>query len=326
MASFTRNEIVELLKIPFDEFEQTIFPQAKAAYTEARGNVLLATAVLSYSNICKNSCLYCGMRSQNRNLKRFRMSPDEIIEAAKHAREMGFTRVFMVSGEDMGFGFDNILRAVRGVSDQGFFISLACGEFTEDQYRMFLDAGVDEYVVKFEMADEAVFNRLNPSTTFEKRMNSIRNIQKSGLRLASGGIVDYPGQTPEQLADDILLSKELGITWAPNIPYQPVIGSPLAEEGGPGSPEINLRHIAILRILMPDINITAQQPGRMTENGMASNEQGSLDALNAGANILFFDLTPKLLAQEFRAVDNRHAPAFENLRAMSEQSGMPLAF
>ena len=325
MAAFSRNEIIELLGMPFDEFKRTVIPKAKAAYAEACGDVLFATAVLGYSNTCKNSCLYCGMRAQNRNLKRFRMSPDEIAQIAKHAHDMGFTRIFMVSGEDMGFGFDNIVQAVSGVKEHGFFISLGCGEFTEDEYKKLHDAGVDEYVLKFEMADESVFNRLNPSTTFAKRMDSIRSVKKSGLRLASGGIVDYPGQTSEQLADDILLAKDLEVSWAPNIPYQPAAGTPLSEEGGFGSLEKNIRHIAILRILMPDINITAQQPGRQKESGLAD-EQGNLDALNAGANILFYDLLPKLLENEFRTVDNRNTANFEHLLRMSELSGMKLMF
>jgi len=326
VAQLNRNEIIELLKIPYSEFEQTIIPRAKDAYRAARGNGLLATAMLGYSNICKNTCMYCGMSAQNKNLRRFRMPPSEIIETAKNAWDMGFTRIFMVSGEDPGFGFENILDAVRGVKEQGFYISLACGEWNEEEYAKLRDAGVDEYVLKFEMSDEDVFNRLNPSTNFAKRTESIRMVRKSGLNLASGAIVDYPGQTLEQLADDILFAKELGITWAPNIPYLPAPGTPLSEEGGlPGSLEKNLRHIAILRILMPDINITAQQPGRNPKNGLAD-EQGNLDALNADANILFYDLLPKLLEREFKVVENRNVALFEHLHRMSELSGMPLVF
>ena len=325
MVTFSRNEIVELLEMPFDDFERNIIPQAKSAYIKARGNVIVATAVLGYGNICKNTCLYCGMRAPNKNLRRFRMSPDEIVDTAKNARDMGFTRIFMLSGEDMGFGFDNILQAVRGVKELGFFISLACGEFTEDEFGRMRDAGVNEYALKFEMADEEVFARLNPSTNFAKRMNSIRNVQKSGMLLASGGLVDYPGQTTEQLADDILLAKELDISWAPIIPYQPAAGTPLAEEGGRGSIETNLRHIAILRIMMPSININAQQPGKVIENGLAD-EQGNLDALNAGGNILFYDLLPLQTGQDFRPVDNRNTANYNHLHRMSELSGMPLVF
>ena len=325
MTTLSRNEVLELLKMPFDEFERTIIPQAKAAYKEARGNVIVATSVLGYSNICKNTCLYCGMRAPNRNLNRFRMSVEEIVEAAKCARETGFSRIFLLSGEDMGFGFDNLLDAVRGVKAQGFFVSLAAGEFSDDQFVQFRDAGVDEYVLKFEMVDEDVFNRLNPSTNFRKRLDSIYGVKKSGMRLASGSIIDYPGQTLEQLADDLLFTKELGISWAPNLPYQPAIGTPLAEEGGAGDLEVNLRHIAILRILMPDININAQQPGKDKSKGLGG-EQGNLDALNSGGNILFFDLLPKLLGQAFNPVDNRNTANFGHLHRMSELSGMPLEF
>lgn len=112
------------------------------------------------------------------------------------------------------------------------WVSLACGEYERSQYEELRAAGADEYVVKFEMSDRETFDRLNPSTSYDKRMNAIRWVKESGLLLASGNIVDYPGQTLEQLADDILLMKELEISWAPVIPYLPAQNTPLAAEGG----------------------------------------------------------------------------------------------
>jgi biotin synthase len=68
------------------------------------------------------------------------------------------------------------------------------------------------------MSQEDVFNRMKPSTDYKKRMRGIEWIKESGMRLASGNIVDYPGQTDEQIAEDILLMKQLEISWAPVIP------------------------------------------------------------------------------------------------------------
>ena len=325
MSGFSRSEIVELLQIPIDEFKQTIVPQAKAAYVEARGNVIVPTAVMIVSNICRNTCLYCGMRAPNTNLKRFRLSPEEVVETSKRTRDMGFSRVFMISGEDMGYRFEDLLDAVRGAKAQGLFISLAAGVMTEGQFEQLRDTGVDEYVLKFEMADEVVFNRLHPSTNFKERFDCVRAVQRSGIRLVSGSILDYPGQTPGQLADDILMVRDLDVSWALNIPYRPAVGTPLAEEGGPGRTDVNIRHLAILRTLMPGINLNAQQTGRGEESGSAD-EQATLDSLDAGANILFYHLLPEMLNQVYNREDYQNAASFEYMRRISELSGMPLAF
>ena len=196
---------------------------------------------------------------------------------------------------------------------------------TRNQYDELHAAGADEYVLKFEMAQADVFNRLNPSTNFQRRMQAIEWIKQSGIRLASGNIVDYPGQTDEQLAEDILLMQQLEISWAPIIPYLPAKGTPLAAAGGRGSLEKNLKEISLLRIMMPKVNITAQQPGENLANGLADPE-GNLNALQAGANMLFADMLPMALAQNFSVVDNRITLGLEHIQSMAERSGMRVVF
>ena len=176
--------------------------------------------------------------------------------------------------------------------------------------------------MKFEMSDRDTFNRLNPSTNFEQRMQRINWVKEIGFELGSGNIVDYPGHTLEQIADDILLCKELEIDWAPVVPYMPAPGTPLALEGGRGSLETNLREISILRVMMPHIDITAQQPGANPADGLTAID-GNLNALNAGANLLFADLLPDTLAKNFSVVGERKVKGVEHIRHMAELANMP---
>ena len=261
------------------------------------------------------------MRAGNSALPRYRLDPQEVCSMMDTAREMGLSRLFLVSGEDPKYGFENILRLVEGAKERGFRVSLAVGELPDDHYRALRDAGADEFVLKFEMSQREVFNRLNPSTDFDRRMACIRAIQSSGMALASGNIVGYPGQTLEMLADDILLMRELGISWAPIIPYMPAAGTPLAAEGGPGSIEWNLREISLLRLMMPHIDITAQQPGENRGEGLAG-VSGNLAALEAGANLLFVDLLPSALAKNFRVVDERMIKGLAHIRHVAQLAGL----
>ena len=180
------------------------------------------------------------------------------------------------------------------------------------------DAGLTEYVLKFEMAHPDTFNRLNPSTNHAQRMAGIRAVQESGLLLASGNIVDYPGQTIEELADEILLMVSLGISWAPVIPYLPAKGAPLGGERG----DITLCHreITLLRHLLPDCRLTAQLPGYDLTRGL-SDDLGNRLALEAGADILFADLLPDAKAKQFSVVDNRTVLGLPHIRKMAEETG-----
>ncbi|MDX9871464.1 MAG: radical SAM protein [Clostridia bacterium] len=317
----TKKDIREILLMPFEEFKNTVMPEAKKTYKEQNNDLLRAVAMLGFDNICKNQCLYCGMGAGNHTLERYRIDPETIILSAQAAYNLGFRQIFLISGEDPKYGFNNLLKISEQIKKLGFWLSMACGEFCREQYQALRAAGVDEYVLKFETSNEKDFNRLKPNTTFAKRLNCIKWIKQSGMALASGNIVDYPGQTLDDLCEDILLMRKLQISWAPVIPYQPAKNTPLAQEGGRGSLELNLKEIAILRLMMPKINITAQQPGENETKGLAD-EEGNLNALNAGANTLFADLLPDTLAKIFSVVDNRTVLGLEHIRKMAELSKM----
>ncbi len=320
----TKQEILAALALPWEEFSSTVLPAAKQLHREQNGDHLTATAMLGYSNVCKNQCLYCGMRAANSDVPRYRIEPEEVLASLRAARETGFTRIFLISGEDPKYDFEKLLRMVEGAKKLGMtHVSLACGEFERSQYEELRDAGADEYVLKFEMSHKETFDRLNPSTNFEKRSAAIGWIRESGMELASGNIVDYPGQTLDELADDILLMRKLGISWAPIVPYLPAKNTPLAAEGGPGRQEMILREIALTRLMIPAVNITGGQPGKNLADGFSSVD-GTQAALAAGANLLFADLLPAARAQAFRVVDNRTLLGLDHIQQMAEMSGMTL--
>ena len=321
MTINTRQEILEILNMPEDLFWKDVAPAARKTAQDQFGDNLMVTAMLAYSNICKNQCLYCGMRAGNQ-IPRYRIPPAEILDLSKRARADGLSRMFLIAGEDKNYGFDNLLSLVSGLKEQGFNLSLAAGELEKHQYQALYEAGVEEYVLKFEMSNPESFNRMNPSTDFHARMERARWIKEIGMKLGSGNIVDWPGQTQEELVQDILLMKELDISWAPNIPFLPAMGTPLAGEKR-GDFLTNFKEIAILRLMMPHIKITAQQPGYDGKGGL-SNSQGNLDAIACGANLLFCDLLPDAKANDFRPVDGRNVSGMKHCEDVAKLTGLTL--
>lgn len=321
MTIQTKEDILNVLTMPEETFWNEVAPAACQTARAQFGDALMVTAMLAYSNICKNQCLYCGMRAGNQ-IPRYRIPPAEILELSQRARADGLRRMFLIAGEDKNYGFDNLLTLVSGLKKQGFALSLAAGELEKSQYQELHDAGVEEYVLKFEMSDPDSFNRLNPSTDFHKRMERAHWIKETGMKLGSGNIVDWPGQTQEELVQDILLMKELDISWAPNIPFLPAMGTPLAAEKR-GDFLLNFKEIAILRLMMPHIKITAQQPGYDGKGGL-SNTQGNLDAVACGANLLFCDLLPDAKANDFRPVDGRNVSGLKHCQDVAALTGLTL--
>ena len=231
--------------------------------------------------------------------------------------------MFLLAGEDLHYGFDRLLTIVAGLRKQGYTVSLGAGELEKSQYQDLHDAGVAEYVLKFEMSHPDSFQRLNPSTDYHKRLQCARWVKEVGMDLASGNIVDWPGQTLDELADDILLMKKLEISWAPVIPYLPAAGTPLAREGGPGRVELCLREISLVRLLLPACDITAQQPGINPETGLAD-ETGNVNAIACGANLLFCDLLPEAQAKAFRPIDQRKVSGLGHCETVAALTGLTL--
>src|SRR6056297_485109 len=323
MGIKSKSEVLEILEMPRDEFEKTVKSEAKAVHREAGGDAITVNALFGYDNICRNQCTYCGMRAGNFDVKRYRIGLEDAKKTIESVKGLGLGRLFLISGEDPKYDFRDIVSMVEYGKALGLFMSLAAGEFDDEEYIILMNAGLDEYVLKFETSDREMFGRIKPSTTFEKRMKCIDAIRDTGMALGSGNIVGLPKQSLGQVADDIMLMKELGISWAPIIPYMPVPGTPLAEEGGRGSLETTMKEIAILRLMMPQVHITAQQPGKDAKNGLADVE-GNLDALASGADMLFVDMLPSALRKEFNVISDRMIQGMDKVRNLSNLSGMPI--
>lgn len=321
MTIQTKTEILEILNMPNEEFNNSIKKRAKEIHIQNNDNSVDVIALFGYDNICKNQCLYCGMRAGNSKLKRYRIGLEDAKKTEDAVKKLGLNKIFLISGEDPKYDFKDILSMVEYGKELGLFVSMAAGELSFEKYQALEAAGLDEYVLKFETSDKDMFAKIKPSTTFANRMKCIKYIKNSKMKLASGNIIGLPQQTLEQVADDIMLMKELEISWAPIIPYMPVPNTPLAQEGGRGSIETTLKEISILRIMMPQVNITAQQPSEDPKSSLAD-VQGNLNALSAGANMLFVEMLPPALIKDFNVINNRMIEGVEKVNKLVEMSEM----
>ena len=324
MSFTTKQEILEILQMDINEFMSSIAPMAEEEYRKQDGRIQVRS-MLGYSNRCKNRCLYCGMRAPNKDMNRYWTPVEDIIDYARTAHKRGFTRIFLVSGEDRKYKLDDFVHYISEIHNMGMYISIAAGAFSKSEYQAMKDAGLDEYMMKFEMAQPEIFNKLNPSTTFAERMQAIEDIKAVGLKLASGNIVDYPGQTLEHLAEDIKLTIDLGVSWVPAVPFMPAKNAPLSAEGGPGNVDLSYKEIAILRMSVPGIDLTAQLPGHDLTKGL-TDPVSNVAAIKAGANVLFCEFTDPEKAKDFGVIDNRNISGTEHIYAVSELTGMEISF
>ena len=273
--------IVNLLtRTPADE----LYRQADRVRHDAVGDEVHLRGLIEFSNICRNDCMYCGIRRSNASVQRYRMSDDELVETARSAVALGFQTIVLQSGEDMHYNQQRMCHIIEQIKRMDVALTLSIGEREYADYQAFRQAGADRYLLRIETTDRDLYHRLNPGMSWERRHDCLLMIKELGYELGSGIMVGQPGQTVQSIADDLLYLKGIGIDMAGIGPFIPHPGTPLASEQG-GTLELALRTMAVMRLLMPDINIPA------TTAMESLHPQGRIMALKAGANVVMPNVT-----------------------------------
>ncbi|MBP3514045.1 MAG: [FeFe] hydrogenase H-cluster radical SAM maturase HydE [Elusimicrobiaceae bacterium] len=262
-----------------------LFAAADRVRREFVGDEVYLRALIEFSNYCKNDCLYCGIRRSNPKADRYRLTPEKIIETARNAAGLGYKTVVLQSGEDLWFDTDKLCRIIREIKKLDVAVTLSIGEKTREEYAAYRRAGADRYLLRIETTDKALYEKLDPGMSWDNRARCLYDLKELGYEVGSGSLVGLPGQTLESLADDLLFFKNLPVDMAGIGPFIPHPQTPLAAETAQGHFELSLKMMAVMRLLLPDINIPA------TTAMETLHPQGRLLALKCGANVVMPNAT-----------------------------------
>lgn len=279
----TTNEVVELLKYPFT-LHASLFTLADKVRQKYVGDEVHLRGLIEFSNYCKQNCLYCGLRRDNKNLNRYRLSEEQIIEFAKKASELGYKTVVLQSGEDPYYTADKMKYIISGIKKFDLAITLSIGEKTFEEYKAYKEAGADRYLIRIETTDKNLYTKLDPDMDWQNRLECLKSLRELGFEVGTGCLVGLPEQTLESLAEDILFFKKINADMVGIGPFIPNENTPLSDAEG-GSFELALKVMAITRLLNPDINIPA------TTAMETLNPQGRIIALQSGANVVMPNVT-----------------------------------
>lgn len=277
-----KDSIVRLLKE--SEYDEELFKAADRVREKYVGNKVHLRGLIEFSNICKRNCMYCGLRRSNINIERYRIPPDTIIELAKKAVGYGYKTIVMQSGEDDYYTVDILKYIISNIKKMDVAITLSIGEKTFEEYKAFKEVGADRYLIRIETTDPELYRNMDPGMSHENRKRCIRDLRKLGYEVGTGCLIGLPNQSIESLADDILFFKEIDADMVGVGPFIPNADTPLKDAEG-GKFETARKIVAIIRLLMPDINIPA------TTAMEALNKNGRTLTLKSGANVVMPNVT-----------------------------------
>ena len=277
-----KEEIIKLLKD--EQNQQDLFNKADVVRKQFVGDEVHLRGLIEFTNICRNNCLYCGIRAANPKINRYRMSEDEIFDTARKAANLGFKTIVLQGGEDIYYTSAKMCSIIEKIKKLGVALTLSIGERTYDEYKAFREAGADRYLIRIETTDKNLYHKLDPNMSWEHRYECLMMIKELGYELGSGIMVGLPEQTIESIADDLLFLQKIKVDMAGIGPFIPHKETPLAEATG-GTLELSLRTMAIMRLLMEDINI----PATTAMESLKPN--GRILALKSGANVVMPNMT-----------------------------------
>lgn len=278
----TKQEIIALLETP--AIDEDLAAAADAVRQKYVGDEVHLRGLIEFSNICSRTCHYCGLRGANGNLKRYRLEPETILDFARKAVLYGYKTLVLQSGEDAYYTVSKMEYIIREIKKLDVAITLSIGEKTTEEYRAYKKAGADRYLLRIETTNRELYQSLHPGMSYDNRLRCLSDLRMLGYEVGTGGLVGLPGQTIEMLADDILFFKAIDADMIGIGPFIPNQDTPLASEIG-GTFEMARRVMAVIRLLMPDINIPS------TTAMETLNKNGRIIGLQSGANVVMPNVT-----------------------------------
>lgn len=176
-----------------EDVTKAIKDTARAIKKRFYGNRIVLFAPLYLSNYCVNQCVYCPYHQKNKNIRRVKLSQEEIRKEVIALQDMGHKRLALEAGEDpVNNPLEYILESIntiyttkhRNGSIRRVNVNIAATEV--DAYRKLKDAGIGTYILFQETYHKENYERLHP----QGPKSSYRYHTEAMDRANQGGIDD----------------------------------------------------------------------------------------------------------------------------------------
>lgn len=291
-------EILAWLREEDEQKLEMLWREADETRIAHVGDQVHLRGLVEISNICVRRCGYCGISADNRQIERYRMTEEEIMNCVRNAVDFGYGTVVMQAGEDYGITREwmaNIIRRIK--AETPLAVTLSLGERSCDDLVVWREAGANRYLIRFETSNRNLYDRIHPplGDSPSDRFVILANLKKLGYEVGSGIMIGIPGQTYADLASDILTFRTLDLDMIGVGPFITHPETPLGQmlpyapvaDKVPNTEQMTYKVIALTRLVCPEANIPST-----TALASLNKADGRELGLMRGANIVMPNLTP----------------------------------
>lgn len=264
------------------------------------GNAVYIRGLIEIGNVCRNDCLYCGIRRSNKNCERYMLSEEDILDCCRTGYPLGF-RTFVLQGGEGAFSVEDICRTVFRIKNEfpDCAVTLSLGEYSKYEYQRMFDAGASRYLLRHETADKEHYERLHPKEmSYENRFRCLYDLREIGFQVGCGFMVGSPYQTVKNLASDLKFIEEFKPDMCGIGPFIPQHDTPFGNYPS-GSADLTVFLLSLIRLIKPNVLLPATTAlGTAEQNGR---ERGIL----SGANVVMPNLSPVSVRKKYALYDNK---------------------
>ncbi len=292
--------------------------KARKVSLKSFGNKIYIRGLIEFTNICKNNCYYCGIRKDNSNVQRYRLSKQQILESCKIGYELGF-RTFVLQGGEDGFFTDSVLvDIVSGIKKlyNDCAVTLSIGERSKQSYQDLFDAGADRFLLRHETANDKHYLKLHPDLlSLKNRKRCLFDLKDIHYQVGSGFMVGSPFQSVDNLVEDLVFLKQLDPEMIGIGPFISHKDTPFKDEKS-GSVDLTIKLVSILRLMFPKALIPATTA--VATLGDCAREK----AILSGANVVMPNLSPINIRNMYSLYNNKkntNQEAAENINLLKKE-------
>lgn len=319
-TDFSDADIAHLLALDSPEDCRALQQRAYDVTTEYMGPNVYLRGLIEVSNVCTANCRYCGIRRDNRSVERYTLSEEMVLACARHAAREGYGSIAIQAGERRDPKWidwiAHLLERIHAetVSPElptGLGMTLSLGEQTLEVYERWAAASGNphglRYLLRIESSNPTLFHALHCAPgkhekVLEHRYEALRNLRRAGYQVGTGVMIGLPGQTIEDLVQDIRTFEALGADMIGMGPYITSAGADMTAEGMMPKGrlmQLSLNMIAATRLVMKNINIAAATALETLE------VDGRIKGILSGCNVVMPNITPQTTRCAYQLYDNK---------------------
>lgn len=273
--------------------------------------------IVEFSNFCSQSCNYCGLRVQNSSILRYRLSVEEILETVKLIYRDGLRSVVLQSGEDLFYTNSVIAHLCYEIRSlfPDMAITLSIGERSLPAYKKFRLSGASRFLMKHESCNPILYRNMHPTQELSTRLHSQQLLRKAGFVVGSGFLSGLPGQTLEDVYQELLfLQQNQFDMWGIGL-FLPANGTPL-EKQPCGDPAIVHRSMICSRIFDPQTMIPIT-----TAYHSFVGDQETIQSIHDVANVFMINYTPDMVKKLYSIYDRKRSLTLDKTCLFIEKAG-----